>query len=93
MGSNWRRGIRFAWLELDRAPDEGPRPDLAATHPGHWSGSWNTKIHGTITRDGNGWVAYLRLEDPPGLSPTTTVGRFATVEAARVATDEVWVAR
>jgi hypothetical protein len=36
------------------------------------------------------WVAYLRLEDLPGLSPITTVGRFATVEAAQVATDEVW---
>jgi hypothetical protein len=39
------------------------------------------------------WVAYLRLEVPPGLSPITTVGRFATVEEAQVATDEVWVAR
>jgi hypothetical protein len=28
------------------------------------------------------WVAYLRLEDPPGLSPITTVGRFATVDEA-----------
>jgi hypothetical protein len=34
-----------------------------------------------------------RLEDPPGLSPITTVDRFDTVEAAPVATDEVWVAR
>jgi hypothetical protein len=39
------------------------------------------------------WVAYLRLEDPPGLSPITTIGRFATVEAAQLATDEVWVSR
>ena len=39
------------------------------------------------------WVAYVRLEDPPGLSPITTVGRFDTVEAAQVATDEVWAAR
>jgi hypothetical protein len=29
---------------------------------------------------------------PPGLSPITTVGRFDTVEAAQVATDEVWAA-
>ena len=61
--------------------------------PRHWSGTWETKIHGTITRDGDGWVACVRLEDPPGLSPITTVGRFATVEAAQLATDEVWVAR
>jgi hypothetical protein len=45
-----------------------------------------------VTRDGDGWVAYL-LEVPPGLSPTTTVGRFDTVEAAQVATDDVWTAR
>jgi hypothetical protein len=25
-------------------------------------------------------LAYVRLEDPPGLSPITTVGRYATVE-------------
>jgi hypothetical protein len=35
----------------------------------------------------------VRLEDPPGLSPITTVGRFANVEDTQVATDEVWVAR
>jgi hypothetical protein len=32
---------------------------------------------------------YVRLEDPPGLSPITTVGHFDTVEATQVATDEV----
>jgi hypothetical protein len=31
--------------------------------------------------------------DPPGLSPITTVGRYATFEEAQVATDEVWAAR
>lgn len=44
------------------------------------------------TADGDHWLAYLRLEDPPGLSPITTVGRY-TVEAAQLATDEVWAAR
>jgi hypothetical protein len=39
------------------------------------------------------WVAYVTLEDPAGLSPITTVGRFATVEEAQVATDEVWARR
>jgi hypothetical protein len=38
-------------------------------------------------------VTYVRREDPPGLSPITTVGRYATVEAAQLATDEVWAAR
>jgi hypothetical protein len=33
------------------------------------------------------------LEDPPpGLSPIT-VGRFATVDEAQIATDEVWASR
>jgi hypothetical protein len=35
----------------------------------------------------------VRLEDPPGLSPITIVGRYATVEEAQVATDKVWAAR
>jgi hypothetical protein len=39
------------------------------------------------------WLAYMRVDDPPGLSPITTVGRYATIEAAQVATDEVWAAR
>jgi hypothetical protein len=59
----------------------------------HWSGTWATKIRGTVTLGADGWVAYLRLEDPPGLSPITTVGRFDSVEAAQVATDEEWASR
>jgi hypothetical protein len=43
--------------------------------------------------DADGWVAYLRLEDPPGLSPITTVGRYDTVEEAQMATHEAWAAR
>ena len=39
------------------------------------------------------WAAYIRLEDPPRLSPITTVGRFARVEATQVATDEMWASR
>jgi hypothetical protein len=39
------------------------------------------------------WVAYVRLEDPAGLSPITTVGRYDSVEAAQVATDEGWASR
>jgi hypothetical protein len=29
-----------------------------------------------MTRYGGPWLAYVRLEDPPGLSPITTVGRL-----------------
>jgi hypothetical protein len=39
------------------------------------------------------WLAYVRLQDPPGLSPITTVGRFDTVDEAQVATDEMWASR
>jgi hypothetical protein len=33
----------------------------------------------------DGWLAYVHLEDLPGLSSITTVGRFTTVEEAQVA--------
>jgi hypothetical protein len=57
-------------------------------------GSWGSQPRGTVMLETSGrWVAYLRLEDPPGLSPITTVGRFDTAEAAQVATDEVWASR
>jgi hypothetical protein len=53
----------------------------------------DSKIRGTVTADSEGWLAYVRLEDPPGLSPITTVGRYDTVDEAQVATDEVWASR
>jgi hypothetical protein len=92
-GSNWRQGFEGAHTQPDAEPDEGPGLTWRQLTPRHWSGTWESKIRGTVTRDGEGWVAYLRLEDPPGLSPITTVGHFATVQAAQVATDEVWAAR
>jgi hypothetical protein len=64
------------------------------TSPDYWSGSWRSQPRGTVMLESSGrWVAYLRLEDPPDLSPITTVGRFDTVEAAQLATDEAWAAR
>ena len=86
-------GFEYAWQTPDPEPDEGPGLTWGQLTPRHWSGTWETKIHGTVTRDSDGWVAYLRLEAPPDLSPITTVGWFDTVEAAQVATDEVWAAR
>jgi hypothetical protein len=76
---------------LDRT--RGPGLTWRQLTPRHWSGTWDSKIRGTVTLGSDGWLAYLRLEDPPGHSPITTVGRFDTVEAAQVATDEVWAAR
>ena len=70
-------------------------PKLAV---GRKPGAINTLPHGraALTRWSARcpiWLAYVRLEDPPGLSPITTVGRFATVEEARVATGEEWASR
>jgi hypothetical protein len=93
VGADWRAGFEYAWQSPDPGPDEGPGLTWRQLDARHWSGSWNGKLHGTITADSDGWLAYLRLEDPPGLSPITTVDRFDTVEAAQVATDEVWAAR
>jgi hypothetical protein len=79
-----------------RNPTPNPTTALASpggnSAPGTGPEPWDSKIRGTVTRDGDGWVAYVRLEDPPGLSPITTVGHYATVEEAQVATDEVWAA-
>ena len=88
-----RQRFGYAGQTPDPEPDEGPGLTWRQLTPRHWSGSWNGKLHGTITAEHDGWLAYVRLEDPPGLSPITTVGRFDTVEAARLATDEVWASR
>jgi hypothetical protein len=74
-------------------PTVAHRPYPVNRPPTTGQGQWNGKLHGTITADRDGWLAYVRLEDPPGLSPITTVGRYDTVEAAQVATDEVWASR
>jgi hypothetical protein len=91
MPGNWRPGARYAHQLPDPEPYEGPGLTWRQLAPRHWPGTSDSKIRGTVTRDGDGWVAYLRLEDPPGLSPITTVGRFATVKEAQIAADEVGV--
>jgi hypothetical protein len=93
VGGDWRDRFEYAWQAPDAEPDEGPGLTWRQLTPSDWSGSWNGKLHGTITTDGDRWLAYVRLKDPPGLSPITTVGRYPTVEEAQVATDEVWAAR
>jgi hypothetical protein len=90
---SWRDGHKFAWQAPDAESDEGPGLTWRQLTTHHWSGSRNGKLHGTMTADGQRWLAHLRLEDPPGLSPITTIGRFDTVEAAQLATDEAWAAR
>ena len=90
VSGDWRDGFEYAWQAPDVEPVEGPGLTWRQLTPRHWSGTWESKIRGTVTRDGDGSVAYVRLEDPPGLSPITTVGRYDTVDAAQLATDEVW---
>jgi hypothetical protein len=86
MGSSWRRGFKYAWQEPDPEPEEGPGLTWPQLTRRDWSGSWYGKPHGTNIPEADRWLAYVRLEDPPGLSPITTVGRFDTVEAAQLAT-------
>jgi hypothetical protein len=90
MPGNWRDGFEYAYAQPDPAP-EGPGLVWRETGANYWSGSSGSQPRGTVMLETSGlWVAYVRLEDPPGLSPITTVGRYATVEEAQVATDEVW---
>jgi hypothetical protein len=93
MGGNWRDSFESANMQPDPEPDEDTGLTWRQLTPRDWSGSWFGKLHGTITADGDRWLAYVRLEDPPGLSPITTVGRYDTVEEAQIATDEVWASR
>jgi hypothetical protein len=91
---DWRDGFEYAWQAPDPEPDEGPYLTWRETSTNYWSGSSGSQPRGTVMRETSGrWVAYVRLEDPPGLSPITTVGGFGTVEAAQLATDEVWASR
>jgi hypothetical protein len=90
---DWRDGFEYAWQASDPERDKGPGLTWRQLTPRDWSGTWESKIRGTVTRDGDGWLAYVRLEDPPGLSTITTVGRYATVEEAQLAADGVWASR
>jgi hypothetical protein len=91
VGGDWRRGFEYARQEPDPEPDEGPGltwrqlPPLVR-HLGH-----EDPRHRHPRRRRLGRLPPPR--GPPGLSSITTVGRFGTVEAALLATDEVWAAR
>jgi hypothetical protein len=90
---NWRQGVEWAHTQPD-PQREGPGLVWRETSANYWSGSSGSQPRGTVMLEASGrWVAYVRLEDPPGLSPITTFGRFDTAEAAQVATDEAWAAR
>lgn len=93
MPGNWRAGFRYAHELPDPAPDEGPGLTWRQLDANSWSGTWASKIHGTVTRNADGWLAYVRLADPPGLSPITTVGRYPSADEAMVAADQVWRGR
>jgi hypothetical protein len=73
-------------------PDEGPGLTWRQLARRHWSGTCATKIRGTVTRDGDGWVAYLRLE-PDRPVADRNGGTVRHRHEAMVATDEMWSSR
>jgi hypothetical protein len=81
-GGGWRQDVEYAWQVPDPEPDEGPGLTWRQLTLRHWSGTWDSKTRGTVTRYGDGRVANLRLEDPPGLSPIHR-RPFDTVEAVQ----------
>jgi hypothetical protein len=99
MGGNWRGNRRDDFEFAHRAPETSPEPEgpglvWRETARNHWSGSWGSQPRGAVMLESSGlWLAYVRLDEPPGLSPVTTVGRFATAEEAQLATDEIWASR
>jgi hypothetical protein len=77
---NWRDGFEYAYTRPDPEPD-GPGLAWRETGANYWSGSSGSQPRGTVMLETSGlWVAYVRLEDPPGVSPITTVGRYATTK-------------
>jgi hypothetical protein len=82
LGGNGETASRTPTRDPDPEP-EGRGLVWRETGANYWSGSSGSQPRGTVMLETSGlWVTYLRLEDPPGLSPITTIGRFATVEAA-----------
>lgn len=82
MGGNCRHGFDLAHMQpgprTEGPGSSGARP-APITGPGPRAAS---PTHGHARIVDSHWVAYLRLEDPPGMSPIATVGRFDTVEEA-----------
>jgi hypothetical protein len=98
LGGNWKDGNWSNDFERPhRPPDpepEGPGLVWRETARNHWSGSWGSQPRCTVVLESTGlWLAFVRLDEPPGLSAITTVGRFATAEEALLATDEIWTSR
>jgi hypothetical protein len=93
MPGDCRDGFEYAWQEPVPEPDEGPGLTWRELTPRDWSGTCRRRSAAPSPGTATVGVAYVRLKDPPGLSPITTVGRFDTVEDAQIATGEVWAAR
>jgi hypothetical protein len=95
MGGNWRDGFQWAHQIPDTEP-EGPGLVWRETGAGYyWSGSWAGLPRGTVMLESRTqrWIAYVRLDEPPGLSPISDVGRYPTADEAMVAVDEAWASR
>jgi hypothetical protein len=61
MGSNWRDGFQYDYMQPDPEPDEGPGLTWRQLTPAIGQGRGMGNCSGTITADGDRWVAYLRL--------------------------------
>jgi hypothetical protein len=93
VGGNWRDDFEFAHSARSPEP-EGPGLVWRETARNLRSGSCGSQPRGMVILESSGqWPAYVKLADPPGLSPVTPVGRFATAAEALLATDEIWTSR
>jgi hypothetical protein len=52
VGGDWRRGFEYAWQTPEPEPDEGLT--WRQLTPRNWLGTWDSKIRGTVSRDGDG---------------------------------------
>jgi hypothetical protein len=68
MPGDWRQGVEWAHPQPEPAPEETGLV-WRETSANYWSGSSGSQPRGTVMLEASGrWVAYVRLEDPPGLS-------------------------
>jgi hypothetical protein len=66
MPNSWRDGFEYAYTRPDPEPD-GPGLTWRETGANYWSGSSGSQPRGTVMLETSGlWVAYVRLDDPPG---------------------------
>jgi hypothetical protein len=77
MPNSWRDGFEYAYTRPDPEPD-GPGLTWRETGANYWSGSSGSQPRGTVMLETSGlWSRTCASTTRRGLSPITTVGRFA----------------